>query len=53
MGWVFPVSGVEEPGAAIDPLHGSKSIRELYELASANYSGKFTVPVCTIHNFIS
>ncbi|KMT03578.1 hypothetical protein BVRB_8g192540 isoform A [Beta vulgaris subsp. vulgaris] len=45
MGWVFPVSGVEEPGAAIDPLHGSKSIRELYELASANYSGKFTVPV--------
>lgn len=46
MGWVFPVSDAEEPGAEPDPLHGAKSIRELYELASANYSGKYTVPVC-------
>ncbi|CAO2842032.1 unnamed protein product [Amaranthus hypochondriacus] len=45
MGWVFPVSDAEEPGAEPDPLHGAKSIRELYELASANYSGKYTVPV--------
>ncbi|XP_047308520.1 glutathionyl-hydroquinone reductase YqjG-like [Impatiens glandulifera] len=45
MGWVFPVSNEEEPGAEIDPLNGAKSIRDLYELASSNYQGKFTVPV--------
>lgn len=45
MGWVFPGSDVEEAGAGPDPFHGAKSIRELYELASANYSGKYTVPV--------
>uniref|UniRef100_A0A7C9CZU2 Glutathione transferase n=2 Tax=Opuntia streptacantha TaxID=393608 RepID=A0A7C9CZU2_OPUST len=47
MGWVFPVSDTEEPGAEPDTLNGTKSIRELYELelASANYSGKYTVPV--------
>ncbi|KZV21654.1 glutathione S-transferase omega-like 2-like, partial [Dorcoceras hygrometricum] len=28
-----------------DPLNGAKSIRDLYELASINYSGKYTVPV--------
>ncbi|XP_072985517.1 uncharacterized protein [Typha latifolia] len=43
-GWVFP-SNTEEPGAEPDPLNGAKSIRGLYELASSNYSGKFTVPV--------
>jgi len=46
MGWVFPASDTEEPGAEPDPLNGAKSIRELYELASTNYSGKYTVPVC-------
>lgn len=45
MGWVFPVSNMEESGAEPDPLHGAKTIRDLYELASANYSGKYTVPV--------
>ncbi|XP_031490654.1 uncharacterized protein LOC116257804 isoform X2 [Nymphaea colorata] len=45
MGWVFPTSGSEEPGAEPDPLNGAKSIRELYEIASSNYGGKFTVPV--------
>ncbi|KAL2930414.1 Glutathionyl-hydroquinone reductase YqjG [Bienertia sinuspersici] len=45
MGWVFPVSDMEEPDAVPDPLNGAKTIRELYEFASANYSGKFTVPV--------
>lgn len=45
MGWVFPSSDTEEPGAEPDPLNGAKSIRELYELASTNYTGKFTVPV--------
>uniref|UniRef100_A0A7C9DNE9 Glutathione transferase n=1 Tax=Opuntia streptacantha TaxID=393608 RepID=A0A7C9DNE9_OPUST len=45
MGWVFPVSDAEEPDAEPDALNGAKSIRELYELASANYSGKYTVPV--------
>ncbi|MQM15493.1 hypothetical protein Taro_048441 [Colocasia esculenta] len=44
-GWVFPSSNMEEPGAEPDPLNGAKSIRELYELSSASYSGKFTVPV--------
>ncbi|KNA02974.1 hypothetical protein SOVF_213510 isoform A [Spinacia oleracea] len=45
MGWVFPVTDTEEPGADPDLLRGAKSIRELYEFASANYSGKYTVPV--------
>ncbi|KAK9156274.1 hypothetical protein Sjap_003754 [Stephania japonica] len=45
MGWVFPASNDEEPGAEPDPLHGARSIRELYEIASTNYSGKYTVPV--------
>ncbi|XP_065615786.1 uncharacterized protein LOC111986839 [Quercus suber] len=45
MGWIFPASNTEEPGAESDPLNGPKSIRELYELASTNYSGKYTVPV--------
>ncbi|XP_058101208.1 uncharacterized protein LOC131245635 [Magnolia sinica] len=45
MGWVFPVSSTEVPGAEPDPLNGASSIRELYELASANYAGKYTVPV--------
>ncbi|PIA37766.1 hypothetical protein AQUCO_03000355v1 [Aquilegia coerulea] len=45
MGWVFPASSTEEPGAEPDLLNGARSIRDLYELASANYSGKFTVPV--------
>ncbi|XP_074280604.1 uncharacterized protein LOC141605640 isoform X2 [Silene latifolia] len=45
MGWVFPVSDTEEPGAETDSLNGAKSIRALYELASTNYSGKYTVPV--------
>ena len=45
MGWVFPATDKEEPGAEPDHLNGTKSIRELYELASENYSGKYTVPV--------
>ncbi|KAI8000056.1 Glutathionyl-hydroquinone reductase YqjG [Camellia lanceoleosa] len=45
IGWVFPASETEEPGAEPDHLNGAKSIRELYELASTNYSGKYTVPV--------
>ncbi|CAK9151635.1 unnamed protein product [Ilex paraguariensis] len=45
MGWVFPASDTEEPGAEPDHLNGAKSIRELYEFASAHYSGKYTVPV--------
>ncbi|KAL5987313.1 hypothetical protein ACLOJK_038478 [Asimina triloba] len=45
MGWVFPVKHTEVLGAEPDPLNGAKSIRELYELASPNYSGKYTVPV--------
>uniref|UniRef100_A0A7N0T9C7 GST C-terminal domain-containing protein n=2 Tax=Kalanchoe fedtschenkoi TaxID=63787 RepID=A0A7N0T9C7_KALFE len=45
MGWVFPASDAEVPGAEPDYLNGAKSIRDLYELASTNYSGKYTVPV--------
>ncbi|GFS44870.1 glutathione S-transferase family protein [Actinidia rufa] len=40
MGWVFPASDSEEPGAEPNPLNGAKSIRERYELDSTNYSGK-------------
>ncbi|KAJ7969298.1 Glutathione S-transferase family protein [Quillaja saponaria] len=45
MGWVFPTSDTEVPGAEPDPLNGAKSIRELYEVASTNYSAKYTVPL--------
>ncbi|KAI3956753.1 hypothetical protein MKW92_027019 [Papaver armeniacum] len=45
MGWVFPTSSTEEPGAEPDHLNGAKSARGLYELASANYTGKYTVPI--------
>ncbi|EOY27559.1 Glutathione S-transferase family protein isoform 2 [Theobroma cacao] len=45
MGWVFPTSNTEEPDAEPDPFNGAKSIRKLYELASTNYTGKYTVPV--------
>eukprot|EP00244_Chara_vulgaris_P004637 TRINITY_DN19242_c0_g1_i1.p1 TRINITY_DN19242_c0_g1~~TRINITY_DN19242_c0_g1_i1.p1 ORF type:complete len:343 (-),score=49.05 TRINITY_DN19242_c0_g1_i1:161-1189(-) len=46
MGWVFATSDNEEPGATVDPLYGVKSIRDLYDLADADYSlGKFSVPV--------
>lgn len=45
MGWVFPVTSTEKPGAEPDPLNGVRTIRDLYELASSNYSGKYTVPV--------
>eukprot|EP01018_Ginkgo_biloba_P034634 Gb_09282 [translate_table: standard] len=44
-GWVFSTSEEEEPGAEPDKLNGCKNIRQLYELASNNYSGKYTVPV--------
>lgn len=56
MGWVFPASDTEEPGAGVDPFNGAKSIRELYEIASTNYAGKYTVPVCQFylyHTFLS
>lgn len=45
MGWVFPGSDMDVPGAQPDPLNGAASVRELYELASANYTGRYTVPV--------
>ncbi|EPS71606.1 hypothetical protein M569_03151, partial [Genlisea aurea] len=45
MGWIFPASDAEEPDAEPDPINEALSIRALYELASANYSGKYTVPV--------
>ena len=45
LGWVFPATADEEPGAEPDPLNGARSVRELYEIASTNYAGKPTVPV--------
>ena len=45
LGWVFPTTADEEPGAEPDPFNGAKSIRELYEIASPNYTGKPSVPV--------
>lgn len=48
MGWVFPASDKELAGAEPDHLNGAKSIRELYELASTKYTGKYTVPVCSL-----
>ncbi|KAH0453103.1 hypothetical protein IEQ34_017427 [Dendrobium chrysotoxum] len=44
-GWVFPASSTEDAGADPDPLNGAWSVRELYELASSTYTGKYTVPV--------
>ncbi|RLM79039.1 glutathionyl-hydroquinone reductase YqjG-like [Panicum miliaceum] len=45
LGWVFPTTTDEEPGAKPDPFNGAKSVRELYEIASPNYAGKPSVPV--------
>lgn len=45
MGWVFPDSDTDVQGADPDHLNGAKSVRELYEIASPNYTGKYTVPV--------
>ncbi|XP_010494559.1 PREDICTED: uncharacterized protein LOC104771692 isoform X2 [Camelina sativa] len=45
MGWVFPDSDTEVLGAATDRLNGAKTIRELYDIASLNYTGKYTVPI--------
>ncbi|XP_010494562.1 PREDICTED: uncharacterized protein LOC104771697 [Camelina sativa] len=42
-GWVFP--DTELHGAEPDYLNGAKSVRELYEIASPNYEGKYTVPI--------
>ncbi|KAF3488568.1 hypothetical protein F2Q69_00055292 [Brassica cretica] len=45
MGWVFPDSDKEVPGAERDHINGAKSVRGLYDIASLNYTGKCTVPV--------
>ena len=45
LGWVFPATADEVPGAGPDPFNGAKSVRDLYEIASTNYTGKPTVPV--------
>ncbi|KAK8964632.1 hypothetical protein KSP40_PGU020480 [Platanthera guangdongensis] len=44
-GWVFPDSSTEESGADPDSLNGARSIRELYDRANADYSGRYSVPV--------
>eukprot|EP01089_Gocevia_fonbrunei_P017581 TRINITY_DN5753_c0_g1_i1.p1 TRINITY_DN5753_c0_g1~~TRINITY_DN5753_c0_g1_i1.p1 ORF type:complete len:366 (+),score=61.72 TRINITY_DN5753_c0_g1_i1:118-1098(+) len=43
-GWVFtdtPFDGID----CSDPLYGFKSIKDLYELDTPKYSGRYTVPV--------
>nr|BAK00626.1 predicted protein [Hordeum vulgare subsp. vulgare] len=45
LGWVFPAAAGEVPGADPDPFNGARSVRDLYEIASKNYTGKPTVPV--------
>lgn len=45
MWWVFLDSDTEVPGAERDNINGAKSVRELYDIASLNYTGKYTVPV--------
>ena len=52
MGWVFPDSDNEVQGAEPDHLNGAKSVRELYEIASPNYTGKYTVPVSLFFWFV-
>lgn len=45
IGWVFPASDSEEPGADPDPINGAMTVRDLYEIANKDYTGKFSVPV--------
>lgn len=45
MGGVFLESNTKVLRAEHDPLNGAKSVRELYEIASTNYTEKFTFPV--------
>ncbi|GBG74697.1 hypothetical protein CBR_g19102 [Chara braunii] len=46
LGWVFATSDNEEPGATVDHLYGVRTVRDLYDMADADYSlGKFSVPV--------
>lgn len=45
-GWMFPTEGDDSvPGATPEPFHKAKSVRDLYEIASSGYTGKYTVPV--------
>ncbi|XP_024394265.2 uncharacterized protein [Physcomitrium patens] len=44
-GWMFLEDGEDVPGAMKDSLNNAKSIRDLYEIASTGYTGKYTVPV--------
>ena len=41
-GWYFSGSDGSLPK---DPLHGFKTLKELYHFANPNYSGRYTVPV--------
>ena len=43
-GWPFAPTD-SYPGADVDPLYQSRSVKDLYLRADPNYSGRFTVPV--------
>jgi len=45
LGWSFPKSTNETPGATPDKFYGLARIRELYFKAEPDYGGRFTVPV--------
>ncbi|CAM6101231.1 unnamed protein product [Calypogeia fissa] len=44
-GWAFASVGEPEPGAQDDTLNGAKFVRDLYDKADPNYTGRYTVPV--------
>ncbi|KAF9525068.1 glutathione S-transferase [Crepidotus variabilis] len=43
-GWPFALVD-EYPGATVDPLYGSRHVKDLYFRADLNYTGRFTVPI--------
>lgn len=44
-GWIFPTRDDDEPGAIPDPHNHVRTVRELYEIADPDYTGRFSVPV--------
>lgn len=45
IGWVFPETVNEFPGAHPDTLYGAKRIRDIYLRADKNYEGRYSVPI--------
>jgi glutathionyl-hydroquinone reductase len=45
IGWVFPETVDEFPGAQPDTLYGAKLIRDIYLRADETYEGRYNVPI--------